>query len=32
MLLFNYKVGVHWYFHFAVETADNRAKLEKGFC
>ena len=24
MLIFNYKMGVHWYFRFAVETADNR--------
>ena len=24
MLLFYYKVGVHWYFRFAVETADNK--------
>ena len=23
MLLFYYKVGVHWYFRFAVETGDN---------
>ena len=25
MLLFNYKMDVHWYFHLVVETADNRA-------
>ena len=29
MLLFIYKMGVHWYFRFAVETADNRNTLRK---
>ena len=29
MLLYIYKVGVHWYFRFAVKTADNRDKMLK---
>ena len=29
MLLFANKMGVHWYFRFAVNTADNRDKLSK---
>ena len=29
MLLFIYKMGIHWYFRFAVETADNRDILRK---
>ena len=29
MLLFIYKLGVHWYFRFVVKTADNRDKLLK---
>ena len=29
MLLEVYKMGVHWYFRFAVKTADNRDKLLK---
>ena len=24
MLLYIYKMGVHWYFRFAVKTTDNR--------
>ena len=29
MLLFIYKIGVHWYFRFAIEMADNRDILQK---
>ena len=29
MLLYIYKMGVHWYFQFAVKTADNRDKMIK---
>ena len=29
MLLFIYKMGVHWYFWLAVKTADIRVKLLK---
>ena len=29
MLLYIYKMGVHWYFRFAVKTADNRDKMLK---
>ena len=27
MLLYIYKMGVHWYFRFVVKTADNRDKI-----
>ena len=29
MLLFANKMGVHWYFRFAVKTADNTGTLSK---
>ena len=29
MLLYTYKMGVHWYFRFAVKTADSRDKMIK---
>ena len=29
MLLFICEMGVHWYFRFAVKTANNRVKLLK---
>ena len=29
MLLFIYKMGIHWYFWFAVKTANNGDKLKK---
>ena len=27
MLLYIYKMGVHWYFWFEVKTSDNRSKM-----
>ena len=29
MLLYIYKMGIHWYFRFAVKMADNRDKMLK---
>ena len=29
MLLYIYKMGVHWYFRFVVKTADNGDKILK---